>query len=930
MVGFPRMGCVLAAFLLGGMGSAFSEDLKVLPGHVPGVVSSLAPIGRLAATNQLRLAIGLPLRDAAGLDNFVAQVSDPASPNFRHFLTREELTARFGPTEQDYEAVKNFAGSNGLAITVTHANRLLLDVTGAAAAVEKAFHITLQTYRHPTEARDFFAPDTEPMVDAALPVIDIQGLSDFSRPHPKYVKRPKNSAAKDVPRNGTAPDGSGNLFGNDFRNAYVPGVTLTGAGQSVGLLEFNGFFTNDISNYARLAGNGRTNIVIEPVLLDNYNGKPSTSLEGGEAEVELDIEMAMAMAPGLAKIVSYEAGPNGVPNDVLNAMLANSNVLNLSCSWGWSGGPTNTTDAIFMSMDAVGQTFFNASGDSQAFTTGATSANGVDNTNLDNAPSSNPYITQVGATTLTMNGAGVSWASEVVWNWAVEEDDPGVGSSGGISSYYPIPNWQTNVSNMASRGGSISNRNIPDVAANGDHVYVIYDNAKNTRDYDGWGGTSCAAPLWAGFMALVNQQTVANGGSNTGFINPVIYAIAAGSNYAACFHDVTSGNNTSSESPNLFYATNNYDLCTGLGSMNGQTLINALVYSVTSFSNLTASPSVTYGTTAVTLAGKVSATGSIYPASGEAVTVTIDGNAQSTTINDSTGDFSFSYNPHAIFPNTTPYPITYSYAGDASLHPATNTSTTLTVNRAALSITAGAQSKTYGQTITFGSGSTNFTSSGLENDETIGTVTLAVSGNGGAATAAAGTYTITPSAATGGSNTEINYNITYLTNVLIVKPLAVNLTGTRAYDGTATAQASILTVVTNYDGANLTLSGSATLAGPGVGVQNIVQFTGLALGGSAAANYTLTGATGAVTITNPHAPFSVVSVSLENEGTNLVVCWQSVPGVVYKVLTNTSLLPPQSWSVTGSPISATGTNTCFTLSGGIAGNSNTFVIIQQQ
>jgi len=186
------------------------------------------------------------------------------------------------------------------------------------------------------------------------------------------------------------------------------------------------------------------------------------------------------------------------------------------------------------------------------------------------------------------------------------------------------------------------------------------------------------------------------------------------------------------------------------------------------FSGLTAIQSTTYGTTAVTLAGKVSASGPIYPASGETITVTISGNAQTTTINDSTGDFSLSYNPHTIPESGTAYAIAYSYAGDASLNPASNTSTTLTVNKAALTVTASAQSKTYGQTVTFGSGSTQFTSIGLKNSETIGSVTLAVSGSGGATNAPVGTYTITPSAATGGTFTAGNYSITYNTNTLTV------------------------------------------------------------------------------------------------------------------------------------------------------------------
>ena len=175
----------IATVLFCGIVPVFGAGWKILPGHVPPVVSSLTAKGLLPATNQLNLAIGLPLRDAPGLDDFLAQLYDPASPNFRQFLTPEEFTARFGPTEQDYEAVKNFARTNGLAVTTTYSNRLVLDVAGPAAAVEKAFHITLRTYRHPTEARDFFAPDTEPMVDAALPVVDVQGMSDFSRPHPR-------------------------------------------------------------------------------------------------------------------------------------------------------------------------------------------------------------------------------------------------------------------------------------------------------------------------------------------------------------------------------------------------------------------------------------------------------------------------------------------------------------------------------------------------------------------------------------------------------------------------------------------------------------------------------------------------------------------------------------------------------------------------
>src|SRR5262249_42438571 len=183
------------------------------------------------------------------------------------------------------------------------------------------------------------------------------------------------------------------------------------------------------------------------------------------------------------------------PNHVLGR-IANDNVCKVvSCSWGWIGGPNATTDQIFKQMIAQGQTFFNASGDSDAFLPGE-----VDDPSGFGEPSSNPFITQVGATTLTTsNGVRVS---ETVWNWGNRFGDDGVGSSGGISTYYARPPWQQPI-DMSNNGGSNSKRNIPDVALTGDDVFVIADGGLG---YIGVGGTSCAAPLWAGVTALLNQK----------------------------------------------------------------------------------------------------------------------------------------------------------------------------------------------------------------------------------------------------------------------------------------------------------------------------------------------------------------------------------------------------------------------------------------
>ena len=446
-------------------------------------------------------------------------------------------------------------------------NRLFVDVSGSVADIQTAFHITLRTYHHPTEARDFYAPDAEPSVDASLAISDISGLNNYVLPHPKSLHIDSSPSTNAIPRTGSASDGA--YIGNDFRAAYLPGVTLTGSGQIVGLLEFDGYYASDISAYETAAG--YSSMPLQTVLLDGFDGTPTRGPDSGNGEVSLDIEMAVAMAPRLSKIVVFEGGPDGLQNDILNAMAASNQIKQLSCSWGWGGGPSTTTDNIFKEMATQGQSFFVAAGDSDAFTVGSSSVNGVDNTSLDNAPSSCPYITVVGGTTLSTTGPGGSWSSETTWNWGLD-DGSYVGTSGGVSSYYSIPTWQTGIS-MSANGGSTTYRNIPDVALTADNVYVAYGDGSSAT----FGGTSCATPLWAALVALMNQQAASTGASMAGFINLAIYAIGKGTSYSSSFHDITTGNNTSSSSPNNYYAVNGYDLCTGWGTPMGQSLINVLV-----------------------------------------------------------------------------------------------------------------------------------------------------------------------------------------------------------------------------------------------------------------------------------------------------------------------------------------------------------------
>lgn len=532
--------------------------MQQLHGHVPAAAKCLKPISHLPSDKQLKLAIGLPLHNQQGLSALLQQIYDPSSPDFRHYLTPGQFTENFGPTEQDYAAVLAFARSNGFAITGTHPNRMLVEVTAPVSAVERAFHVNLGVYQHPKEARTFFAPDVEPTLDSSVPVLDIEGLNNYIRPRPKSHRR--NPAQEGVARVGTGPLGNG-YMGSDFRTAYVPGVADTGVGQSVALVEFDGFYKNDITQYENYAHISH-NIALVTKPLNGFNGVPTTGANSGNSEVALDIEMAISMAPGLSAVYVYEESyPQSGNNDqdadnaniLLNQIATDNYARQISCSW---VTPLNaTSDNIFQQYAAQGQSFFDASGDDGAYEGEVL------------PPSDNPYLTQVGGTTLTTSGAGGPWLSETVWN-----QGNATASSGGYSDFYSIPAWQQGI-NMTGTKGSPTMRNFPDVAAVAENVFVEADNGQ----LESFGGTSCAAPLWAGFAALVNQKAATLGMPAIGFINPVLYNIGMASSYGANFHDITTGNSFNIYTPSQFAAEPGYDLCTGFGTPKGNSLINALL-----------------------------------------------------------------------------------------------------------------------------------------------------------------------------------------------------------------------------------------------------------------------------------------------------------------------------------------------------------------
>ncbi|HTL16857.1 MAG TPA: protease pro-enzyme activation domain-containing protein, partial [Patescibacteria group bacterium] len=540
--------------------SVVAADLQTRAGHVPRAVSQLKPVAELESTRQVKLAIGLPLRNREALLNLLQQLYDPSSPQYRHFLTPQQFAERFAPTEDDYQRVIAFAKSNHFVITGRHANRLLLDVTASSADINRALHLRLRVYQHPIEPRQFYAPDAEPSLDSRTPVLTIAGLDDFFIPRPVDLKmqlspQPQKSAAvavlesvpasqSDKPRpqltaTGSGPTGA--FLGRDFRNAYAPGVALDGRGESIGLLQFDTYYPNDVSEYEDLAGLPK--VPLTNVLVDGFNRLPGDN----NGEVALDIAMAISMAPGLDRVFVYEGT---IGNDILNRMATDNLARQLSSSWSFGPQVDATREQIFQQFAAQGQSFFEASGDSGAYT-------------IPNPPADDPFVTAVGGTSLVVAQPEGKWVSESAWQF----------SGGGTSFVYSIPAWQKSV-NMALNQGSSTMRNVPDVAALADNV--IWSVANNGQQGT-VAGTSASAPLWAGFAALVNQQAAANRQPAVGFLNPALYAIGQSPLYASCFHDVTNGNNTTSESPNRFFAVTGYDLVTGWGTPTGSNLINALL-----------------------------------------------------------------------------------------------------------------------------------------------------------------------------------------------------------------------------------------------------------------------------------------------------------------------------------------------------------------
>jgi subtilase family serine protease len=505
-----------------------------------------APVGRLASSQTMNLNLVLPLSDAAGLETFLSDVYDPSSPTFHKFLTPTEFTAKFGPSQAQYDAVVQFAVTHGFTVTGGSRDAMDVQVRGPVSAVESAFHVHMLTYQHPTENRQFYAPDSEPTTDLPFELWHVSGIDNYSIPHRLLEKRSDYAAAhgidvKDVVSHATTGSGpSASFLGSDMRAAYYGTGTLTGAGQNLGLFEYVGTDLADLTTY--YTNVKQTNKV--PVSVISTDGTATTcyyTKAGGDCddtEQTLDMTQALGMAPGLSSLVMYVGSTDTA---IIGAMTTHSPLpTTIGCSWGWTPADPSTLNPYFEKMAAQGQNFFAASGDSSTWSK-----------RNEAWPADNAYVVSVGGTDLVTASAGGPWKSETAW----------VDSGGGISpDSIAIPSWQklSGVINSTNKG-STTLRNGPDVSANANFSFYTCSD-QTTCLANSYGGTSFAAPMWAAYIALVNQQLASEGKGTIGFINPTIYAQNITSEYATDFHDISSGKSGS------YSAVKGYDLVTGWGS----------------------------------------------------------------------------------------------------------------------------------------------------------------------------------------------------------------------------------------------------------------------------------------------------------------------------------------------------------------------------
>ncbi len=590
-------------------------------------------VQHFSPTQMLRLTVGLQPPHMDEERKFLADVQTKGSPVFHHFLSAEEWTKRFDPSEQDEQAVVDWAKSQGLNVTHRFANRLIVDVEGPSATIEKAFGVTINEYQAGT--RSFFSADRDPEIPSHLTSViqSVGGLNNYLvlKPASKTMKEP--DFAVYAPGEVVAKAGAGSHDGDHakyltalkaseqkaaqrkaaLKNGSVPPPITGGAYDPTDIYSSEAYNTNGLNHLGHCCnplGNAggtppQTSVAIAtagahlgtdvsgfqaqyPYLAYHWweyyiDGTPSCC--DGEGTMDLEWITAMANSFGsytdTASVIWY-SGVNAnfsTFNDIWNQMLSDGLARTMSTSWGcrevgcYDTGDMNTADSIFSSMVGQGWTLVAASGD-QGATAGCGDAVAIQ------FPSSDPNVVAAGGTTLSLD-SNSNYVSEVAWTGGPAgcgSNDGG--STGGYSTFYGVPSYQSSLVGVPSRG-------VPDIALNADW-YNTPQNIYFQGVLSGNGGTSIVAPETSGFFAneeayLLYLSSVISGGLCNGHGcgplgngNYYLYYFGENPTYPSHypFYDITSGCNNNDVT--AFYGLGYYCTLTGWDPVTGWGSFNML------------------------------------------------------------------------------------------------------------------------------------------------------------------------------------------------------------------------------------------------------------------------------------------------------------------------------------------------------------------
>jgi subtilase family serine protease len=568
------------------------RSTSVLRGHLHPLATAAADQGRVGPGFHLdRITMMFKPTGAqqASLATFLDQLHNPSSPEYQHWLTPEQFADRFGMSRADMDKIVGWLRAQGFVIEEVAPSRLWITFAGNARQVESAFQTEIHQYV--VNGTSHYANAIEPAVPGALAdvVLGLQSLHNF-RVKPRFHSRKAKFTSSITGNHFLVPDDLATIY--DIKQAYSTGID--GTGGSLAVMGQTDILLSDIQTFRSLSGlpANDPSVILVP-------GSDDPGINNDDlTEADLDLEWAGAVAPG-AQII-YVNSNNGVFDSLLYAIDQNlAPIISISygdCESNFTSADLNILRTVTQQANAQGITVVAPAGDAGAADCDGTIGRQIARLGPTvDVPASLPYVTGIGGSTLYdvgnywsstnngKNGSAISYIPEVVWNDTLIFGETGLAAGGGgRSSVFPKPSWQV------GRGVPQDNaRDVPDVSlAASMHVGYLICSAGNCvngfRASDDSltviGGTSVGAPVFAGIVALLNQQL----NSAQGNVNPGLYVIA--STVPGTFHDIVNGANwlpCQSGSPGCSFgvigytATRGYDLATGLGSVDVFKLLTA-------------------------------------------------------------------------------------------------------------------------------------------------------------------------------------------------------------------------------------------------------------------------------------------------------------------------------------------------------------------